>query len=62
MAAGGNSGGHCHQGLAGLVAPPAHIVLRDTNEWQDCSLQKPEKERKNKEAQTNKYAVILSAP
>lgn len=51
MAAGENSGGHCHRGLVGLVAPPARIVLRDTIGWQDCFLQKPEKKKQQKQKQ-----------
>lgn len=40
-AAGGNSGGRCPWGLVGQAALHAHIELRDTSGWQDCSLQKP---------------------
>lgn len=69
MAAGENSGGHCHRGLAALVAPPAHIVLRDTIGWQDCSLRKPEnkygkREKQKQQLDTDKlkdgYAVALT--
>lgn len=53
MAAGGNSGGHCHRGLVGLVAPPARIVLRGTIGLQDCFLQKPEKRREKNRSKNN---------
>lgn len=66
MVAGGNSGGHCHRGLVGLVAPPARIVLRGTIGWQDCFLQKPEKKKKkqkqNQQLETEKLEEIYGVP